>query len=318
MTAPLLQLAGLYKSYPLTGGRRLPVLRGVDLAVAEEGAVALVGESGCGKSTLARCALVLDRLDQGKVIFDGLEVQSLSGRGLRSFRRQTQLIFQDPLASLDPRMTVAAIVAEPLIIQGLGGAGDVEPLLEQVGLEAWALDRYPHQLSGGQRQRIAMARALAAKPRLIIADEPASSLDLPTRARVLGLLSRIQQEHGVACLLITHDLRSAANLTREVAVMYLGKIVEYGPSGEVLRSPRHPYSRALLDAMPTLDGEGAALGRAPSGEVPSQLDQPPGCPFHPRCVLFQERNNAACTQDEPELVPLGGALRVACHEMNEV
>jgi len=316
VSAPLLELEGIRKTYPARRGGRLHALRGVDLTVEAGEAVALVGESGCGKSTLARCALCLERPDAGKIRHRGQEVQGLSDRKLRPFRRAVQLIFQDPLASLDPRMTVAQSVAEPLLVHRLGGAREVPDLLAAVALEDGIGARYPHEISGGQRQRVALARALASRPELIVADEPVSSLDLPTRARLLGLMASIRQEHGVAFLLITHDLAGVARLATKVAVMYLGQVVERGPAELLLSAPTHPYAQALLDAAPRLEQGTARPGAVLPGEPPSPLELPGGCAFRPRCPLYARRGDRRCETDEPELRRTGDGHAAACHEAN--
>lgn len=316
MTA-LLRVQGLEKKYHQASGPPLPALRGVDLSLERGETLALVGESGCGKSTLGRCVLLLERPSAGKIELDGEPIDPSSRRSRAALRQQTQLIFQDPFSSLDPRLDAAHIVAEPLKIHGLGGVEKVPGLLEQVGLDPEVLGRFPHQLSGGQRQRLALARALASKPSLIVADEPTSSLDLPTRALIIDLLARLQREHNLAYLLISHDLHLVGRVAHKVAVMYLGRVVETGPAREVLQRPRHPYTRALVDAAPRLESSGQA-GPAPlDGEVPNPQSPPLGCPFHPRCPLFLQRNGEACRRTEPSLISGAGGRGTACHDVLE-
>jgi len=319
VTAPLLEVLGLAASYPGQPARAR-VLRGVDLRVDEGEVLGLVGESGCGKSTLARCLLRLQPRDAGQVRWGGVPAGRLSRRELG---RAVQLIFQDPHASLDPRLTVGEALAEPLLIHRLArGRAEREQriarLLAQVGLPAELSARYPHELSGGQRQRVGIARALAVAPRLIIADEPVSALDLSVQAQIVNLLGALQREAGVAYLLISHDLRLVRHLCQRVAVMYLGRIVEEGPAEAVCDAPRHPYTRALLQAVPVPDPALRRQQHPLAGEVPSPSLELAGCPFRPRCPLYAERQGVACTRSLPQLEGRGGqgpALhRVACHE----
>lgn len=314
--APFLCVQGLEKRYRQSAGI-VPALRGVDLTLEQGETLALVGESGCGKSTLGRCVLLLERPSAGQISLDGVPINPASRKSRAALRKQTQLIFQDPLSSLDPRLDAAHIVAEPLKIHGLGGLEQVPELLAQVGLDPELLDRFPSQLSGGQRQRLAVARALASRPRLIVADEPTSSLDLPTRARIIALLARLQREHGLAYLLISHDLQLVGSVAHRIAVMYLGHVVETGPAEALLAEPRHPYTQALLAAAPALE---RPEGPAPAldGEVPNPLSPPLGCPFHPRCPLFKQRQGAACRRTEPALFHHPDGRGIACHEVSEI
>jgi peptide/nickel transport system ATP-binding protein len=314
--APLLEATGLRRSYAARGGQ-VQALRGVDLRVEEGELVGLVGESGCGKSTLARCLLGLEPLDAGSVRLDGRELSALSRREVA---RHVQLVFQDPLSSLDPRLRVQSIVEEPLHIQGELGAAErqkrVAELLAGVGLPDDAGSRYPHEFSGGQRQRIGLARALATRPRLLLADEPVSSLDLSVQAQMVNLLARLHREHRLALLLISHDLKLVLHLCSRVVVMYLGSVVEEGPADELAERAQHPYTRALLEAVPEPLAGPARSRRPLAGEPPSPFRPPSGCAFHPRCPLYAARQGKACVQQAPSLAPRG-AVRVACHERSE-
>ncbi len=309
---PLLELSGLVKRFPVRDalGRRsgaVHAVDGVSLSVAQGEVLAIVGESGCGKSTLGRLMLRLIEPDAGAVRFDGQDLGALSAAALRARRRDMQLIFQDPFASLDPRMTVEQAVAEPLrlhrIVPRRQERERVADLLSRVGLRPELARRWPHEFSGGQRQRIAIARALASRPRLIVGDEPVSALDVSVQAQVVNLLSDLIRDLGLTFVLISHDLGVVRHIADRVAVMYLGRIVEEGPAEAVLTTPRHPYSRALLAAVP---GHGV---KAPplEGDVPSPIAPPPGCRFHTRCPFAVER----CRAEVPGLD--AGPHRVACH-----
>ncbi|MFB6130664.1 MAG: ABC transporter ATP-binding protein [Salinigranum sp.] len=291
--APLLEARDVTKHYPITEGLfrrevgRARAVDGVSLAVREGETLGLVGESGCGKSTLARLLVGLEAPTSGRVLFDGRNVEALSRRERRRVRRQTGVLFQDPASSLDPRMTVGESVAEPLAVHGLADrerrravAGD---LLERVGLARADLDRYPHELSGGQKQRVALARALVTRPRLLVADEPVSALDASVRADILALLSSLRASFAPGVVLVSHDMRVVREACDRVAVMYLGEFVECGPTERVFDDPKHPYTRALTDAIPRLDPR--ARGRASElpGDVPSASNPPSGCRFHTRC-----------------------------------
>ena len=331
---PLLQVKELEKVYPLSRGRRVRALDAISLELQQGQTLGLVGESGCGKSTLGRCVLGLERPTAGQVLFEGKDLGKLSGAAMRKLRRGMQYIFQDPHASLDPRMTVEHIVAEPLEVHRLvrGRAARrrrVGELLEQVGLDGDILDRFPHEFSGGQRQRIAIARALASEPRFVVADEPTSSLDVPVRLQILSLLQRLQQQTGLAFLLISHDLQVVRQMADRVAVMYLGGMVEQGPAERVCDAPLHPYTQALLAAAPSLAQQEPQPELLPEhelereqeqgidGEVPSPFSPPSGCPFHPRCPVYRHRGNASCTEVMPGLsaVVEGQDHLVACHEV---
>ena len=321
---PLLHVIDLHKVYQRGRGQQVQALAGVGLQVQPAQTLGLVGESGCGKSTLARCVLGLERPSSGRVRFEGSDISTLARAARLRLRRRLQCVFQDPHGSLDPRMTVARIVAEPLVVHGLAPTRaqrreQVVRLLQQVELEPDCMDRFPHEFSGGQRQRIAIARALASGPRLVVADEPTSSLDVPVRVRILGLLRRLQEQHQLSYLFISHDLRVVRHMASEVAVMYLGRIVEQGPAATVCGTPLHPYTKTLMAAAPRLHteaGEHVSPGtEAVLGGRPGAFETPRGCPFSPRCALHAERQNPHCTQNLPSLAPDEGEHRVACHEV---
>ena len=308
---PLLELDAVTKHFPVRDalGRARGAVRAVDgvsLHVMPGEVLAIVGESGCGKSTLGRVALRLIEPDSGRIRFDGEDFSALSPRALRARRRDAQLIFQDPFGSLDPRMTVADAIAEPLILHTrldrARRAARVEQLLARVGLRPEMAGRWPHEFSGGQRQRIAIARALASEPRLIIGDEPVSALDVSVQAQVLNLLQDLIRELRFGFVMISHDLGVVRHIADRVAVMYLGRIVEEGPAAAVFSSPRHPYTRALLAAVPGQGARSAPL----QGDVPSPIAPPPGCRFHTRCGFAEP----GCAATMPELT--GGAHRDAC------
>jgi oligopeptide/dipeptide ABC transporter ATP-binding protein len=316
---PLVEATGLVKSFaPRAGlvGPRGPVVRAVDhvdLVVHEGETLGLVGESGSGKSTTGRMLIRLIEPDSGSLRFDGVDLLGLGGRPLRKMRRQFQMIFQDPFGSLNPRMRVGAAVAEPLAIHKIGSSGQerrdrVADLLRQVGLSPSAAAKYPHQFSGGQRQRIGIARAIACTPRFIVADEPVSALDPPVRAQIVNLMVELQEKLALAYLFIAHDLRVVEHISDRVAVMYLGKIVEQAPAGELYRDPLHPYTRALLASTPS-GRPGSPTAPALSGEAPSPTRPPPGCGFHPRCPVAEP----VCSELEPRLLEHGGGRSVACH-----
>jgi len=315
---PILEVRGLVKDYAIGGGlfgkkEHVHAVRGVDLDVGRGETLGVVGESGCGKSTLGRSILRLTEPTAGTVRFEGVDISKLSAAEMRRTRRFMQIIFQDPYSSLNPRMRIGTIVGEGLAIHGIARGAErrrrVVELLARVGLHADAYDRYPHEFSGGQRQRIGIARALAVEPRFIVADEPVSALDVSIQAQIVNLLQDLQQQMSLAYLFIAHDLRVVEHISQRVAIMYLGKIVELAPSEEIYASPRHPYTRALLSAVPE-PRVGAKKQRIVlGGDVPSPVNPPPGCAFHPRCPHAIE----VCRRDEPELVRGARGHAVACH-----
>lgn len=294
-------------------GRKVQALNGVSLTVAPRETLALVGESGCGKSTLGRLIVGLDRPDQGRILLDGEDLTHMSARQLRARRTKMQMIFQDPLTALDPRWTVEAIVREPLDNYSsdthAGKQERVLALLERVGLRRDQASRYPHELSGGQRQRVGIARALALSPQLIVADEPVSALDVSVRAQVVNLLCDLRDEMGLAMLFISHDIGLVAHISDRIAVMYLGKIVETGVTTAVLNSPAHPYTRALLNAVPQANPKRRSQRTPLEGDPPNPSDLPAGCWFASRCPMA----TLHCQQAQPVLRVLASGSQVSCH-----
>ena len=318
---PILSVRGIGKHFThhegLFGLKKRPIraVDGVSLDVFPGETLGLVGESGCGKSTLGRVILRLIDPTFGTLVFDGQDITALSQTELRPMRRKMQIIFQDPYSSLNPRMTVRAIIGEAMRIHGLVGSDaeekeKVAALLDKVGLRPEHAHRYPHEFSGGQRQRIGVARALAVEPTFIVADEPISALDVSIQAQIVNLLSDLQDELGLSFLFIAHDLKVVELVSRRVAVMYLGKIVELAPSAALYASAKHPYTKALLSAVPVPDPEGKRERIVLEGDVPSPLDPPSGCSFHPRCAIAEK---GLCDREEPELRELGPGHIVACH-----
>ena len=316
---PLLAVEGLVKHYTSSGlfGAKKPPVRAVDgvsFTVGRGETLALVGESGCGKTSVGRTLLRLQEPTAGRATFDGTDLFALQGEALRAMRRRLQIVFQDPYSSLDPRMTVGASIAEGIEIhqlaKGRAVRERVEALLAEVGLDPSYADRYPHEFSGGQRQRVGIARALAVEPSFIVCDEPVSALDVSVQAQVLNLLADLQRSRGLSYLFIAHDLAVVRQLAHRVAVMYLGRIVEIGPADEVLSRPRHPYTQALLSAVPEPDPATKRIRLVLAGEPPSPSAFPSGCAFHPRC--FHPKKDARCSSERPELRALGPS-RVACH-----
>ncbi|MFG1298218.1 oligopeptide/dipeptide ABC transporter ATP-binding protein [Xanthobacter sp. V3C-3] len=307
---PLLSVEDLHAGYS-AGGAPLRAVDGVSFTVEPGETVGLVGESGCGKSTLAKVLMRLVDPSAGRILFDGTDVGTLRGSALKGYRRQAQMVFQDPFASLNPRHTVGDILKGPLEVHSIGTrasrAEAAGAALERVGLPAEALARYPHEFSGGQRQRLGIARALILKPRLVICDEPVSALDLSIQAQILNLLTRMKADFGLSYLFISHDLSVVRYFADRVLVMYLGRIVETGTWQEIFSRPLHPYTRALMEAVPTA---GRRRHAAPlAGDLPSARNVPSGCRFHPRCPLA----TPLCAQADPALLPAGGGQQVACH-----
>jgi peptide/nickel transport system ATP-binding protein len=291
----------------------------VDLEIEEGTTLGLVGESGCGKSTLGRAMLRLAPVTEGKVIFDGVDVAGLRGEELRRIRQDMQMVFQDPLASLNPRQSVETILTEPLRAHGIAydKRTRVRELLDMVGLPPSAAQKYPHEFSGGQRQRIGIARAIALEPRFVIADEPVSALDVSIQAQVLNLLEELQEKLGLTYLVIAHDLAVVRHVSDEVAVMYLGGIVEQAPSDDLYSEPLHPYTKALMSAVPVPDPRVEANRERIllQGDLPSPANPPSGCRFHTRCPFRQETR---CDTEVPALREIGTGHRVACHFAEEI
>jgi oligopeptide/dipeptide ABC transporter ATP-binding protein len=278
--------------------------------------IGLLGESGCGKTTLGRAILRLGPVTAGSIHFDGTDITHLEGRALREHRRRFQMIFQDPFSSLNPRFTAGQIVGEALEIHHLAtdsAARDrrIGELLESVGLDPRLVDRFPHEFSGGQRQRIGIARALAVEPQLIVCDEPVSALDVSVQAQVVNLLQDLQKQRGLAYLFISHDLAVVEHLAHRILVMYLGQVLEEAPASVLCQQPLHPYTQALVSAIPTVDPASKRRRIVLLGDPPSPLSPPSGCPFHPRCPMVQPR----CRIEAPVLRDLGDGRRVACHEV---
>jgi len=317
---PIVSATGLTKHFPAGGG--LPFIRpaaqvravdDVSLTIGQGQSVGLVGESGCGKSTLGRLLLRLIEPTSGSVTFEGTDLTSLSPEQLRRVRSGMQMVFQDPYASLDPRKRVIDIIEEGMLAHGqrdrAGNRERIAALLARVGLDERALEQYPHHFSGGQRQRIGIARALAVGARFIVADEPVSALDVSIQAQVLNLLADLRDDLHLTILLVSHDLAVVHHFTERVMVMYLGKIVEEAPSEKLYTEPKHPYTRALLDCIPTIDPAQRGRMRPLAGEIPTPLNPPSGCGFHPRCPLAQQ----ICAQQEPPLEVKAEGHLAACH-----
>ncbi len=316
---PLLRVRDLVKHYTSGGflrgtARVVRAVDGVSFDVSPGETLALVGESGCGKTSAGRTILRLQEPTGGSALFEGNDIFSLDRAALRRMRRRMQIIFQDPYSSLNPRMTVGAAVAEGIHIHGLAEGAEVgrrvASLLEEVGLDPSLAARYPHEFSGGQRQRIGIARALAVEPAFIVCDEPVSALDVSVQAQVLNLLSDLQRDRGLAYLFIAHDLAVVRQIAHRIAVMYLGRIVEQGPAEEVLRAPRHPYTVALLSAVPERQPTRRRSRIVLGGDLPSPTNPPPGCPFHTRC--FHPRRDERCRTERPTLRSIAGT-QAACH-----
>jgi len=323
-TTPLVELRGLTKSFPVKGGvlqrtvAQVRAVDGVDLVIRRGETLGLVGESGCGKTTVGRLLLRLIDATSGQIVFDGRDITRLDGGGLRPYRRRMQIIFQDPYASLDPRSPIGDSIGEGLRIHGIGTPAErrakVARMMDLVGLQPYHARRYAHEFSGGQRQRIGIARALVLEPELIVCDEPVSALDVSIQAQVLNLLKSLQRELGLTYLFIAHNMGVVEHISDRVAVMYLGRVAELSAREDLYRAPAHPYTRALMSAIP-LPTPGARRQRIIlTGDVPSPLDPPSGCSFHPRCWLWARLGHPdACSTDRPALRAVAADHEAACH-----
>ncbi|OEF99387.1 dipeptide/oligopeptide/nickel ABC transporter ATP-binding protein [Vulcanibacillus modesticaldus] len=319
MTEAILKVEKLKKYYPIYGGvlhktiGYVKAVDGVSFEVNQGETLALVGESGCGKSTTGRSILRLIEPTEGRIIFEGEDLVSLNDEQMRKRRRDLQIIFQDPFASLNPRHTVQRILEEPLIVHGIGDKNErkrkVVELLETVGLNKEQIKRYPHQFSGGQRQRIGIARALSVNPKLIVADEPVSALDVSIQSQVLNLMEDLQEKFGLTYIFISHDLSVVRHIASRVGVMYLGSLVELADKTELYDQPLHPYTQALLSAVPVPDPDFKRERIILSGDVPSPSNPPAGCKFHTRCRYKMD----VCTKEVPDLVDVGNGHYIACH-----
>jgi oligopeptide/dipeptide ABC transporter ATP-binding protein len=321
----LVQVHDLVKYFPVRGAGlisrtvgQVQAVDGVSLTLRRGQTLGLVGETGCGKSTLARCIAGLIPVTSGQVIFDGHDITRLSRRAMRPFRREIQMIFQDPYGSLNPRRRVGSIIGDPFAVHNIASGADrkkaVQEMMERVGLNPEHYNRFPAEFSGGQRQRIGLARALALRPKLIIADEPVSALDVSIQAQILNLLADLQHDFGLTYLFIAHDLEVVRHVSNQVTVMYLGRVAEQGPKDPVYDTPRHPYTAALLSAAPAADPDAAAARQRIilTGDVPSPINPPSGCRFHPRCPKTQD----LCSQQDPPLETKPGDPpdhKTACH-----
>ena len=318
-TDSILQVRDLSKTFPVKGGVMsrivggVKAVDGVSMDIRRGEVFGLVGESGCGKTTLGRMILRLIEPSGGRIFFDGTDITELDRNRMRAFRKRMQIIFQDPVGSLNPRKTIESIVGEPLRIAGLTGVEvreKVQEMVELVGLSPDSTGRYPHEFSGGQRQRIGIARALILRPEFLVADEPVSALDVSIQAQILNLLMDLKEHLSFTVLFISHDLRVVRSICDRVAVMYLGRVVEEGKVEDIYKRPVHPYTEELIRAIPEPDPEQSIRGEGLPGEVPSPMDPPPGCAFHPRCPLAKD----ICRQHTPELTPRTGEGHIAaCH-----
>jgi oligopeptide transport system ATP-binding protein len=323
MQAPLVEVKDLSMEFVRRGGRigrqvqRIRALDGVNLEIERGKTLGIVGESGCGKTTLGRCLLRLLTPVSGEVIFDGTDILALAPSSLRTLRREMQLVFQSPFSSLNPRMNVLNLVAEPLRthtnLRGEELARQVENLLIEVGMSGEHLKRFPHQISGGQAQRVALARALALNPKFLVLDEPTSALDVSVQAQIINLLAELQLRHGLTYLFISHDLGVVQHISDRIAVMYLGQIVEMASSEDTFESPQHPYTQALLSSTPVPDPDGRRERIILEGVVPNPADPPSGCRFHTRCPFVMD----ICSNEQPEIYPVGDGHWATCHLLNK-
>jgi oligopeptide/dipeptide ABC transporter ATP-binding protein len=305
--------SGLWGKLTGNPGSLVQAVDGVSLTIQRGETLGLIGESGCGKSTLGRAILRLHEPTHGKVMFDGIDVTAMASDELKKIRRRMQIIFQDPYASLNPRKTIEVIIGTALRLQGLARGTDirrrVSQLLENVGLKPDHMTRFPHQFSGGQRQRIGIARALALNPEFIVCDEPVSALDVSIQAQIIQLLDELKHELGLTYLFISHDISVIGYVSDRIAVMYLGDIVEFGPTKQLLNSPKHPYTQALLSAVPRIEGSKKSERLKLTGELPSPINPPSGCKFHTRCPYVKN----LCRVSKPEIQQLQHGINVACH-----
>lgn len=321
MTEPLLRVSNLEKKFPIQRGifkrtvGHIHAVDGISFEIAAGETLGLVGESGCGKSTTARLILRLLDPTAGEIFFDGKEIHTMTREEIRAVRKDMQIVFQDPYASLNPRMTVRQIVAEPLIVHGMAKDDSdprVDEMIELCGLSREFGNRYPHEFSGGQRQRVGIARALVTRPKLVVLDEPVSALDVSVQAQILNLLDDLREKFGFSYLFVAHDLSVVSHISARVAVMYLGKIVEIGTREEIFNNPKHPYTKALISAVPLANPKQERIRKTSrivlTGDVPSPANPPSGCRFRTRCWKSQE----ACSTTEPALITLG-KQQVACH-----
>ena len=319
----IIEIRDLKKYFPITGGLLkhtvgyIKAVDGVNLTIQQGETLGLVGESGCGKSTLGRCILRLIEPTQGQILFHGEDLMKLTPAQMRNEREHLQIIFQDPYSSLDSRFTVGRCIREPLDVQKIGTPAErnarAEELMQEVGLSHEQLTRYPHEFSGGQRQRIGIARALALNPSLIICDEPVSALDVSIQAQILNLMQELKEKHGLTYIFISHNLSVVHHLCDRIAVMYLGNVVEIAEKRQLFENPQHPYTKALLEAVPIPDPEREIADEELQGDVPSPLHPPAGCCFHTRCKFACEK----CSQVKPILTEIESGHQVACHLMNQ-
>jgi oligopeptide transport system ATP-binding protein len=323
VTEALLEVKNLKMHYPIFGGPlqrkkgSVKAVDGVSFKIFQGETFGLVGESGCGKSTTGRAILRLNEATSGEILFQGKNLMDASASQMRSFRRDMQMIFQDPYASLNPRMTIGQILEEPMIVHGIRDVRErrkrVDELLEVVGLDTYHGSRYPHEFSGGQRQRIGIARSIVLRPKLVIADEPVSALDVSVQSQILNLLKDLQKQFHLTYLFISHDLSVVRHISDRIGVMYLGKMIEIGEAEQIYESPKHPYTKALLSAVPVADPKAKKERIVLSGDVPSPANPPQGCSFHPRCPFATE----ICKTVSPELLEVQQDHFAACHLFTE-